>query len=663
MKKNILNFLRQNFIVFIFLAVFIAIELYSITLTGCKPFLTNPLYFFIVLMISLSLMFLIDNKYIKIIISAIILFLQGILNVLLVFLYDSNGTYFTWEMIKQREDALATVEELSLNLNLIITFIVLFIFFCFCSLFYTQFIYKKEKSEQMKTKQKKTKISKIVFGCLFSLCLIFTIFIPSIDGYVYSKNSYVKNILYGSEVNPYQQKGMCANAVYEFFNGTIATNLRKYNDDGIEEYLQEGGELETSKYNGISKDNNLIYILVESFEWFSFVDLLPRDKSLELFPNLNNFMANGLFANNYYSREKTDTSEMLAILGSSCFKKSVNYYFEENAYPYSLPNLFKEGVQRQDNNLVHVKSFHQNNADFYNRIETHDALGFEDYITIEDMVDMGIENTLESMGEPTLDSITMETIKDEMMPETNENEQYMSFWITYSMHGDYNYRKTFEEHGYYQKLDDCGVFPASDLNKLDNQLRTYIAAVLDFDKAVGIMMDRLEENGDLENTTIVMFADHNAYYNNLSSYAKGIKERYNSKLYRVPFMIYDQKLTEEYIKDNGSNIISKFACGEDLLPTILDIFGIKGYKNLYLGVSMFVENKESVIYSYAYGIFVNDKLICYSIKKLLYKCEGFTNEDKEKFIENASILLKKQEKFDIIFHTNYFKTHDYVSFN
>lgn len=222
------------------------------------------------------------------------------------------------------------------------------------------------------------------------------------------------------------------------------------------------------------------------------------------------------------------------------------------------------------------------------------------------------------------------------------------------MHGYYVERETFKQAGYYDKMDSIGAYPAGISTKSD-YLRTYAAAVMDFDKALGIMMSKLEENNQLENTTIVMFADHNTYYNNLSYYAKNIDERYNSELYRVPFMIYDKKLSAAYCENEKTNLISKFTTTSDMLPTILDIFGIQGYKNLYYGTSMFIKDVESVIFSRAYGIFITNKLICYSAEELIYKSKDYTQDDYDSFIKRAKILLKKQEYLDKIYYNDYFK--------
>ena len=507
------------------------------------------------------------------------------------------------------------------------------------------------------------KWGRLTVSLVLGLCALFTVLLPIINGVSERNISYVDQKLYGSTVNKYQQTGITSNAVYELFNGTIVDVFKDYKIEGIEDYVYKGGTLENSDYHGISEGNNLVYILVESFEWYVFLETCTKEQSLALYPNLNKFLEQSLYADNYYSREKTDTSEMLAILGSNPSDKYVNYDFVDNTLPYALPSMFRQSIEDNGNEVKQIKSFHQNTGSFYNREELHKSLGFDELIALEDMEDYGINGSLDGYswkkGEMTPDSITMEKMQDEMFPLTEENEQYMTFWITYIMHGSYRYNENFEKMGYYDKLDEVGAYPAGKGTKSD-YLRTYAAAVMDFDKAVGIMMDKLEANGQLDNTTIVMFADHNTYYHNLSAYAKNIDEKFNSELYRVPVMIYDNKLKEAYELDNGTRAISKFACGADLLPTILDIFGIEGYKNLYFGTSMFVEDVESVIYSRAYGIFVTDKLICYSIENLLYTCEGFTEEDKQDFIERATEQLTKLEYMDKIFYNDYFKHHVYM---
>lgn len=125
-------------------------------------------------------------------------------------------------------------------------------------------------------------------------------------------------------------------------------------------------------------------------------------------------------------------------------------------------------------------------------------------------------------------------------------------------------------------------------------------------------------------------------------------------------MIYDQKLITEMHKNDQDTKISKFTTTSDIVPTVLDLFGISGWKNLYFGSSVFLPNTESIIYSRAYGIFVTDKIICYSLKNIKYISSEFTTDDKNEFILRAKIYLKKLECIDKIYYSNYFAKHIYV---
>lgn len=659
MKSRFKEFCKKNILVFVYAVLAISFELVSIAFIGCYPFLTKPLYAALIFGILLSVLFLMRNTIMKAIFSCIFLTLQLVLDIGFVYLYDSNGTFFEWAMMNQRDDAFGTIEDLSLRWGLVATLCILLVGFIILTIILFKKVYKKDY------KYKATKPTRAVIGVLLSVCALFMVLNPVINGINDSKLSYIDRFLYGEGDNKYQQLGITANAVYEFFNGTVVNSAIDYDLDGLEEFLFEGDDiyLNTSEYFGISKGNNLVYILVESFEWYAFLYNCTREQSLELYPNLNKFLGNSIYADSFYSREKTDTAEMLALLGSNPSNKYINYDFPTNSYPWSLPNMFRESVEASGNTVKQIMSFHQNTGSFYNRNELHESLGFDELIDIEDMAEYGVSNTWDEgsfVGERTRDSEVIEKMRDVMFPKTEAGEQYMTFWITFSMHGYYNERETFKEMGYYDKLDEVGAYPAGNGVKAD-YLRTYAAAVMDLDRAVGLMMEKLEANGQLDNTTIVMFADHNTYYNNLSYYAKDIEERYNSELYRIPFMIYDTKLKAAYEENEGTNVISKFTTTSDMLPTIFDMFGIKGYKNLYFGTSMFVDGIESIIFSRAYGIFVTDKLICYSVKNLLYTSEGFTDEDLADFEARAKIHLEKLEYLDKVYYNDYFKTHEYVS--
>ena len=664
MKK----FIKNNVIVWLFIFMAIIIELLAVWFVEGKPLLTKPWYFLFIISFFTAILLIINNKIAQIVISSIILIGQAVLGVGMLYLYDSNGTYFEYSMLNQRNDAFGTIESYDFNMKLITIYICIISIYLISSILIYIFTRKNSIKQTHKSKVR----SKIITASVLCLSILLVVLFPVFDGF--KKNKDYVEILYRETSSKYQQIGITANSIYEVISGNVPNNISKKQLKNLskEIYGEEDEDqskylLATSEYNGVSKGNNLVYILVESFEWYAFLNEKYDQKVLKsIYPNIYRFMENSLLLDNFYAREKTDTSEMLSMLGSNPTGKYINYDFPENNFAYSIPNLFKESVEDSGNTLVSMKTFHHAQGGFYNRRNLHKQIGFDQMIDINIMEEYGVKNTFNlpngKKGDRTLDSQAFDKMRDLMFPNVNDNEQFFTYILSFTTHGFYkereNLKNGYNGENYYDTLDLYQVYPEG-VSTMDDYLRTYCAALMDFDRGVGIMLDTLESKGLLDRTTIVMFSDHNTYYNNLAYFAKDIDEKFNSELYRIPCMIYDQKLLNKIDNNGQERVISKFTTTSDLIPTILDLFGIKGWKNLYLGTSIFIEDVESIIYSRAYGIFVTDKLICYSIKELLYSSKNFTKEDKKDFINRATVHLKKLQILDKIYYGDYFKHYEY----
>ncbi len=674
MKKVIKN----NLIPISFSLCFVLIEFISVSFVDGFSFLTKPYYFLALLLLIVAIMLLCKNKIAQIIIGAVLILFQSVLAWGMVFLYTSNGTYFEWSMLDQRSDAAGALQKIKLNVPLILICLALFVLYWVVSIFAIlkseerkTFVglskeQKTELKKELRLKRKQSKVRFAVYNLATSLLLcasvLVSVLVPVSDGIHQSKKPYISR-LNSSNYSVYQQYGITGNAVYQMISGSISNKVDTKHLENVEKFVYGDGteQLETSKYFGVSKGNNLVYVLVESFEWYAWLNEKYDSLTLRsLFPNLYRFMNESLVLENFYAREKTDTSETLSLIGSNPTGKYINYGFENNELAWALPNVLKNSGSSSGNNFEVVNSFHANNAEYYNRNQLHKSLGFDQYYSIEEM---GKYNVFDDKYFANPDATTFDAMKNIMFPSLEDEKQFFSYIITFSMHGPYIHRDTLENglngENYYNTLDEHNVY-LEGVSEKDDYLRNYAASVLDFDRAIGVMLNTLEEKGLLENTTIVLFADHNTYFHNLSYFAKEINRKFESELYRVPCMIYDQKLMQKIDEEHEKHCISKFTTTADLIPTILDLFGIHGWKNLYFGTSVFVENVESIIYSRAYGIFVTDKLICYSPNKLLYHSDDFKESDKEDFINRAKVHLTKLEYLDKIYYSDYFKNNKFV---
>ena len=182
---------------------------------------------------------------------------------------------------------------------------------------------------------------------------------------------------------------------------------------------------------------------------------------------------------------------------------------------------------------------------------------------------------------------------------------------------------------------------------------------MDFDKAIGIMLDYLDENGLADKTLITLFGDHNVYYQGVSNYVKnisGTSAPNYCELYRVPVMI---KVGNQSL---GNPVINKFTCVSDIYPTILDLLGITMFSNLNYGVSVFSE-EQSILYSRAYDKFMTDKVYFNTLNRLIYLAPGTDDGYIDTVERTATKLLDKISHVNRIFAYDYFKGDKTAEFN
>ena len=246
-------------------------------------------------------------------------------------------------------------------------------------------------------------------------------------------------------------------------------------------------------------------------------------------------------------------------------------------------------------------------------------------------------------GERNLDSEMINTCKDLMFP---TDKRFYTYITSITMHGVYYERENLAEHR--KKLYEV-YKKKNEEEEMSETLVNYVTAVMEFDDALGVMMNDLEKKGLLDNTTIVLFGDHNSYYQQLSNYVKDIEgydtDNYFTNLYKVPFMIHDSDL--------GHQVVDKFTCTSDIVPTLLDLLGIRYYTNMYYGNSVFTD-KESILYSRAYGTFIGEGIVGRSMNSILYKAPSVDSKYMKYFESESAKLVEKIKYCDQLFYQDYF---------
>lgn len=415
-----------------------------------------------------------------------------------------------------------------------------------------------------------------------------------------------------------------------------------------------------SEFTGVMKDYNVVTIMIETGD-----DLMVNET---LTPNLYRMMSEGISGSRNYSKNKTNISEMIGITGSSS-TSGINGKKKDYALPFSVPNMLPD-------NYVSM-FFHDTggNKDVYERETLIPQFGF-DYSYFHDDIhpDKEIWNW---DGSYILDSLTMERV-GEMMLSHKENPFY-AFYTSLSMHGPYHNspNRSILEQQYGEKLNrakEAGLWvnPLEDDPDGDAQcIDTYMMEAMDFDKGLGILIDRFKEADEFENTLFILYGDHELYYNGVKGDPLNIKLGGHEEggflhcdMYSTVLCFYNPRLNWQYGESFGGNEIRQFTSPYVIAPTILDLLGTKYNANLYFGDSIFspqFEENVQIFFSLEFSAFFNDEF--WTFDGLETAVSFGEDEDDSEFLFHTWKLMEKQARLDLLYSENFFATHDYADFN
>jgi len=385
-----------------------------------------------------------------------------------------------------------------------------------------------------------------------------------------------------------------------------------------EEIIDEDLDLtpgDQSPLYGELQGQNIIMIMCETCEDYAY--------SREYTPNYYRLYDEGIHFDRFYSAAKSNytyDAEFKSLTSMMYFQAdNFMYTFGDNQYDNALPNVLRDFGYT-------ANSFHDYYADFFNRSVIHPNMGFEYFYAFEEL---GIE---ESEDWP-LDSIMFENMKELMVPV--QDNPFFSFIITVTPHGPHkDYRENLAE--YY---DILALDPQ--LEEAEIELLTMMAAQMDFDKGLGILLDELEVNNLLETTTIIIYSDHKNY----SDHELTLKYTPDSdipyEIEKVPYLIYSQKL--------GSGSSDVLTSHYDITPTILDLLGISYIQYYYYGQSVFLEEKLDLPIILTYSSWISHENI------VLFDEILFGNDNEEDYLAKKQIIYETIDRFEKMYQSDYFK--------
>ena len=335
---------------------------------------------------------------------------------------------------------------------------------------------------------------------------------------------------------------------------------KKYKD--LNNYFASQKVTDYNDYTGAFEGKNVVVLLLESVN-----DAIIDEDN---FPNFTKMYNDGWhWINNYSPRNScaTGNNEFSAMTSLySIYNTCTSNVYKNNTYFESIFGLFNQAGYR-------TNSFHNFVEWYYYRSTIHPNMGSGKYYGARDL---GIK-TASNYGEWPSDIELMDKAFDIIL-DSDDDRPFMTFITTVSSHQPYTNSSTY-----------------GDLYKKDFQSLGYSAPVSRYlsklkvvDNALGLMIKKLEEKDKLNDTVIVMLADHYPY---------GLKKDYVKEMIKydlgdydiekTPFVIYNPEMIPEEHTEYNSYI--------NLLPTLANLMNLEYDPRLYMGTDLFSSSYESMV--------------------------------------------------------------------
>lgn len=338
-------------------------------------------------------------------------------------------------------------------------------------------------------------------------------------------------------------------------------------DEAFLESVYESEDTKTeNEYTGLFEGKNVIFLQLEGMdEW-----LLTEEDT----PNLYKLRSESINFTDHYSiytgGGSTFNSEFAVNTGFTTpisYNENV-YSLNNNTFNQSLAKLFKKEGYR-------VNAFHMNSSEFYSRGINYKNWGYDNYFSLIDSM-----QTFSQGEDYELDRqlILDETFYKEMF---QSGEKFLNYIITYTPHTPFTTEKGVGKLVASMKYGEESIPELSE----EEIVRLEVAET---DYMVGLLIQALKDNNLYDNTVIVAYADHYLYTINDKSVLEKYKDTESNLINHTPFFIWSSETT--------SQEIDKATMQTDILPTVLNLFGIDYNSNYYIGKDALSPSNTGIVF-------------------------------------------------------------------
>lgn len=386
----------------------------------------------------------------------------------------------------------------------------------------------------------------------------------------------------------------------------------------LHKYFKSVTPTEKNKYSGMFKDKNLIVITAEAFS--------PIAIDKELTPTLYKMYTEGFSFSNFYTPifyVSTSDGEYVSL--TSLLPKEGVWSFQESSkisLPFVYGNILKDYGYS-------ANAYHNGRYNYYKRNLSHPNMGYK-YVGCGN----GLEKKINCKIWPQSDLEMINATIDDYI----ENEKFLAYYMSISGHLNYTYNGNMMATKNRDKVKSL---------KYSEAIQAYLATNIELDKALESLINSLKEKGKLDDTVIVISADHYPYgltINEMKERATYINDE-KFDIHKNNLIIWNSQIKTP-IK------IDKYASSLDILPTVLNLLGVEYDSRLLMGTDILSNSEGLVIFNDRSWITKYGKYDAIKGKFTEY----INLEEKQKYIDEINEIVKN--KFNasrLILETNYYK--------
>ena len=399
------------------------------------------------------------------------------------------------------------------------------------------------------------------------------------------------------------------------FNALINSESNKSIKE-MHEYFNSDSGTKQNEYTGLFKDKNLILFMAESYNEIAV--------SEELTPTLYKLINSSFTFENFYTPVNNSTiggefQELTGLFANNSILRT--WRNAKNSFPYGVGKVF--------NDLEYsTYAYHNHSYTFQDRYKYLEAIGFKNFLACRN----GLEKKVNCKLWPESDVELINATVDDYINE----EKFMVYYATVSGHGSYSWGNAMSK----KHKSEVDHLPYSE------PVKAYIAAQMELDDALEVLISKLEQAGKLDDTVIALVGDHYPYMltldevNEAASYKKdGVIE-----INRSNFILYNSATENVKVSKVGSQI--------DVLPTIYNIFGINYDSRLIIGKDILSTEPGLAIFNNR--SWVSDYGKYYANTKKFVANEGV--EIPENYVDNMNkIVANKINMSKYIIEKDYYR--------